>query len=173
MHSSHISQPTWCGIGSKNYGPGRAASRATDLKRALSLSVRFSPGGDQGFDQRFSDFKTDIKGAQEEAAAKAAKRVRHEKPYDYKKAHEEQATFNAKVQDAEGGHRCTQRYGGFSRDPTGQDRGGRGYISISWRNSSKSPTAPRTGGAWWQSTLQTSWRSGWRRPKRRRRERRG
>ena len=33
-------------------------------------------------------------------------------------------------------------------------------ISISWqngRNSSKSPTAPRTGGAWWQSTLQTSW----------------
>ena len=79
------------------YGPGRAASRATDWKRAISLSVRFSPGGDQSrLDQRFCDFK----GAQEEAA-KAAKRVRHEKPYDYKKkAHEEQATFNAKVQDA-------------------------------------------------------------------------
>ena len=39
-----------------------------------------------------------MKGAQEEAVAKAASRVRHEKPYDYKKkAHEEQATFNEKV----------------------------------------------------------------------------
>ena len=42
-----------------------------------------------------------MKGAQEEAATKAASRVRLEKPYQYKrKAHEEQTTFNTKVQEA-------------------------------------------------------------------------
>ena len=42
-----------------------------------------------------------MKGAPEEAAAKAASRVRLEKPYEYKrKAHEEQTTFNAMVQEA-------------------------------------------------------------------------
>ena len=57
-------------------------------------------------------------------AAKAAKRVRHEKPYDYKKAHEEQATFNAKVQDAL--KEATDALDDTARDPTGQDRRGRG-----------------------------------------------
>ena len=51
--------------------------------------------------QKFTDFKAEMKGAQEEAVAKAASRVQREKPYDYKKkAHEEQAIFNEKVQDA-------------------------------------------------------------------------
>ena len=44
---------------------------------------------------------SDLKEAQEEAATKAANRVRRDKPYAYKKkAHEEQATFNEKVQEA-------------------------------------------------------------------------
>ena len=41
--------------------------------------------------------------AQEEAATKAANRVQRDKPYEYKKkAHEEQASFNEKVQEAVG-----------------------------------------------------------------------
>lgn len=42
-----------------------------------------------------------MKEAQEETATKVANRVRRDKPYAYKKkAHEEQATFNEKVQEA-------------------------------------------------------------------------
>ena len=45
----------------------------------------------------------DMKEAQEEAATKAANRVRRDKPYEYKKkAHKEQASFNEKVQEAVG-----------------------------------------------------------------------
>ena len=52
-------------------------------------------------DQRFADFKSEMKGAQEEAAAKAASRVHLEKPYQYKKkTHEEQAIFNDKLTEA-------------------------------------------------------------------------
>ena len=52
-------------------------------------------------EQRFSAFKEELKGTQEEAAAKVASRVRRERPYAFKKkAHEEQATFNDRVQDA-------------------------------------------------------------------------
>ena len=49
-------------------------------------------------DQKLVAFRSDLK---EEAATKAANRVRRDKPYAYKKkAHEEQATFNEKVQEA-------------------------------------------------------------------------
>ena len=52
-------------------------------------------------DQKLADFRSDMKETQEEAAAKAASRVRREKPYEYKKkAHEEQATFNEKVRES-------------------------------------------------------------------------
>ena len=51
-------------------------------------------------DQKFADFRADMQDAQEEAATKAANRVRRDKPYDCKrKSHEEQASFNEKVQD--------------------------------------------------------------------------
>ena len=51
-------------------------------------------------DHKLPDFRTDMKEAQEEAATKAANRVRRDKPYDYKKTREEQASFNEKVQEA-------------------------------------------------------------------------
>ena len=80
------------------HGPPTGSELSRSQFASLLAAIKDS---ESRLDRRFSDFKTDIKGAQEEAAAKAAKRVRHEKPYDYKKkAHEEQATFNAKVQDA-------------------------------------------------------------------------
>ena len=75
------------------HGPPTGSELSRSQFASLLAAIKDS---ESRLDQRFSDFK----GAQEEAA-KAAKRVRHEKPYDYKKkAHEEQATFNAKVQDA-------------------------------------------------------------------------
>ena len=75
------------------HGPPTGSELSRSQFASLLAAIKDS---ESRLDQRFCDFK----GAQEEAA-KAAKRVRHEKPYDYKKkAHEEQATFNAKVQDA-------------------------------------------------------------------------
>ena len=72
------------------HGPPTGSELSRSQFASLLAAIKDS---ESRLDQRFSDFK----GAQEEAA----KRVRHEKPYDYKKkAHEEQATFNAKVQDA-------------------------------------------------------------------------
>ena len=70
------------------------SSQFTSLLAAIQQS-------ETRLDQKLSEFKTEMKGAQEEAAAKAASRVRLEKPYEYKrKAHEEQATFNTKIQEA-------------------------------------------------------------------------
>ena len=75
--------------------PGKLpSSQFTSLLAAIQQS-------ESRLDQQFADFKSEMKGAQEEAAAKAASRVRREKPYQYKKkAHEEQATFNDKLTEA-------------------------------------------------------------------------
>ena len=72
---------------------GKAVTTAGELPgtqfNSLLAAIKSS---EARIEQRFVDFKTEIKGAQEEAASKAASRVRREKPYDYKKkAHEEQA----------------------------------------------------------------------------------
>ena len=41
--------------------------------------------------QKFADFRSEVRRSQEDAAAKALKRVKHEKPYVWrKKGHEEQ-----------------------------------------------------------------------------------
>jgi hypothetical protein len=81
---------------------GKAVTTAGELPgtqfNSLLAAIKSS---EARIEQRFVDFKTEIKGAQEEAASKAASRVRREKPYDYKKkAHEEQATFNGKLEEA-------------------------------------------------------------------------
>ena len=50
------------------------------------------------FQRDLCAFKDEIRQGQEEAATKALKRARHERPYQYKrKGNEEQAGFNAKV----------------------------------------------------------------------------
>ena len=50
-------------------------------------------------DNKLADFKADVRQAQDNAAAKAVSRVRHEKSYPYKKkSHEEQARFNNEVE---------------------------------------------------------------------------
>jgi exonuclease VII large subunit len=51
-------------------------------------------------DNKLADFKADVRQAQDEAATKAVSKMRHDKPYEYKKkSHEEQARFNAQVEE--------------------------------------------------------------------------
>ena len=51
-------------------------------------------------DEKFSEFQVEVRQGMEEAAAKALKRARYEKPYTFKrKGNEEQATFNAKLDE--------------------------------------------------------------------------
>ena len=52
------------------------------------------------FDNKFAEFRAEVRQGQD-AAAKAVKKVRHKKPYSFKrKGNEEQAGFNEKVEDA-------------------------------------------------------------------------
>ena len=53
------------------------------------------------FNAKLNNFREEIRQYQEEAATKALKRARHEKPYQFKrKGNEEQAAFNAQVDEA-------------------------------------------------------------------------
>ena len=52
-------------------------------------------------DEKLQQFREEIRQGQEEAATKAVKRARYEKPYVFRKrGNEEQASFNAKVEEA-------------------------------------------------------------------------
>ena len=51
-------------------------------------------------EEKLGEFRTEVRQGQEEAAAKALKCARYEKPYAFKrKGNEEQAEFNAKVDE--------------------------------------------------------------------------
>ena len=53
------------------------------------------------FDAKFTDFREEMRQCQQEVVTKALKRARHEKPYQFKrKGNEEQAAFNAQVDEA-------------------------------------------------------------------------
>ena len=52
---------------------------------------------EQRLDDKLAKFKADVRQAQEDAAAKAVTCAQLEKPYNYKKAHEEQVRFNDQV----------------------------------------------------------------------------
>ena len=67
----------------------------------LSAILREIRESQKKLDTKFAKFQDEVKQGQEDAAAKALKRVRREKPYAYKrKGNEEQASFNEKVEDA-------------------------------------------------------------------------
>ena len=52
-------------------------------------------------DRKLADFRSDVRQAQDEAATKAVNRVQREKSYEFKrKAHEEQARFNAQIEES-------------------------------------------------------------------------
>ena len=51
-------------------------------------------------DERFAEFRTEVRQGQEDAAAKALKRARYEKLYEFKrKRNEEQVSYNAKLDE--------------------------------------------------------------------------
>ena len=89
-----INQPN-PGQSSQSNQPGElSSSQFASLMAAIKSS-------ETRLDQKLAEFKSDVQQAQEEAATKAANRVRREKPFEFKKkAHEEQAIFNEKVEDA-------------------------------------------------------------------------
>ena len=83
---------------------GEVASRgsyqgiAMDQFAQLMSTIRESQARLQ---DELSAFKDEVRQGQEEAATKALRRARHEKPYQYKrKGNEEQASFNARVDES-------------------------------------------------------------------------
>ena len=85
-------------------GTGGGPSGATPTAQPTFSGTQFASllsaiqDSEQRPDRKLAEFKADIRQAQDDAAAKAVNRVRHEKPYTYrKKVHEEQARFNSKV----------------------------------------------------------------------------
>ena len=76
------------------------------------LMVAFS-ASQARMEERFAEFRAEIRLGQEDAAAKVLKRARYEKPYE---SNQDQAAFNAKVD--EGGSarvyrgRACRRFGG-------------------------------------------------------------
>ena len=70
-----------------------SGSQFTSLLAAIQESER-------RLDRKLADFKADVHRGQDEAATKAVNKMRHDKPYDFKKkAHEEQARFNSQVEE--------------------------------------------------------------------------
>ena len=82
------------GSGSSSVTPATlSGSQFTSLLTAIQESER-------RLDQKLADFKADVRQAQDEAATKAVHRMRHDKPFEYKKkANGEQARFNAQVEE--------------------------------------------------------------------------
>ncbi len=78
--------------------PATGVAISPDQFEMLMSSIQSSKAS---FDNQFAEFRAEVRLGQEEAAAKALKRVRYDKPYTYKKkGNEEQATFNARVDEA-------------------------------------------------------------------------
>ena len=75
----------------------KTAAKDADMSAILN-EIRESQ---RKLSSKFVQFRDEIKRGQEDAAEKALKRVRREKPYVYKrKGNEEQANFNEKVEEA-------------------------------------------------------------------------
>ena len=63
----------------------------------LMAAIRSSQ---ERIDHKLAEFRAEVKQGQEDAAAKALKRVRHDKPYSFRrKGNEEQSSFNEKVEE--------------------------------------------------------------------------
>ena len=91
---------------------GTGSSRASTTALATSLQPGQLSGSlfasllsavqelERRLDNKLADFKADVRQAQDEAATKVVSKMWHDKPYEYKKkSHEEQARFNAQVEE--------------------------------------------------------------------------
>ena len=78
----------------------RADSRPITTDQFVQLMSAIKTSQDQ-FQKDLCTFKDEVRQGKEESATKALKRARHEKPYQCRsKGNEEQAGFNAKVEEA-------------------------------------------------------------------------
>ena len=130
-------------------------------------------------DQKLVAFRSDLKEAQEEAATKAANRVRRDKPYAYeKKAHEEQATLNEKVQEAvREAHEALETATDSPAVQWAKTALQQGSTLLAERQKLRI-APPMVGALSWtirrmSLPMIATTRSGWRRPRRRRNGRRG
>ena len=81
-------------------GPSGTASVAPTADHFSQLMTAIT-ASQSVVDAKLQQFRVEIRQGQEEAATKAVKRTRYEKPYTFRKrGNEEQATFNAKVEEA-------------------------------------------------------------------------
>ena len=81
-------------------GPSGTASVAISPAQFSQLMSAIT-ASQLAVDTKLQQFREEIRRGQEEAATKAVKRARCEKPYTFRKrGNEEQATFNAKVEEA-------------------------------------------------------------------------
>ena len=87
--------PSGSAVGSRPRQPeSLSESQFSSLLSAMQESER-------RLDRKLADFRSDVRQAQDEAATKAVSRVQREKPYEFKrKAHEEQARFNAQIEES-------------------------------------------------------------------------
>ena len=70
-----------------------APGQSTQLLEAITSSQT-------RMEQRFAEFRDEVRQGQEEAATKALKRAKFEKPYTYRrKGNEEQAVFNSRLDE--------------------------------------------------------------------------
>ena len=79
---------------SSSAGAGITPDQFSQLMEAIQASQ-------ERIDGKLAEFRDEVRIGQEDAAAKALKRVHLEKPYAFRrKGNEEQATFNSKLEDA-------------------------------------------------------------------------
>ena len=78
-------------------GEGPSTAVSDDQFAQLMAAIHASQ---ERIEYKFAEFRAEMKQGQEDAAAKALKRVRHDKPYAFRrKGNEEQASFNEKVEE--------------------------------------------------------------------------
>ena len=108
------------------------------------------------------EFKTEVRQGQEDAAARALKQARYEKPYSFKrKGNEEQASFNLKVDESLAEAEAELAETGPSTAPSFNRalqvlQKGRKLIA-KHQKLIRSRTALSTVGGWWQSIQRMSW----------------
>ena len=81
-------------------GPSGHAATSISIDQFTELLAAIN-NIQRSVDSKLAQFQEEVRQGQEEAAAKALKRARYERPYAFKKrGNEEQAAFNAKVDEA-------------------------------------------------------------------------
>ena len=128
---------------------------------AMSAILQEIRESQKKLDEKFAQFRDEVKRGQEDAAEKAIKRVRREKPHVYKrKGNEEQASFNERVEETIVAAQVELEgtsSGAVEKAKKSLEQG----LALLYERQKLIKLADRSEhgctGAWWQSILQTSW----------------